>query len=66
MPLHATAHDAVLDDRELSMTAGPGGVSGWFFSLLGRFLPPPNSAVAANPGPATAPWHETPGAARGF
>ena len=63
---HAAAREATLDDHELSATASSGGASGWFFSLLGKFLPSPNSAIAARPSPAAARWYETPSAARGF
>jgi hypothetical protein len=67
---HATTHeatlDATLDDRGLATTAGPGDLSGWYLSVVGRFLSPPDSAVAARPGAVTARWYDTPGAARGF
>jgi hypothetical protein len=66
MPMHATAHPATLDDRELSAIAPPGGTSGWFWYVVSRFLSPRNSAVAARPGPAEASWYETHGALRGF
>jgi hypothetical protein len=66
MPMRATAHPATLDDRELATTATPGGASGWFPYAASRFLSPRNSAVAARPGPAEAPWYETQGAVRGF
>ena len=66
MPMHATAHPATLNDRELSATATPGGASEWFPYAVTRFLPPRNSAVAVRPGPAEARWYETPGAVRGF
>jgi hypothetical protein len=66
MPLHATAHPATLDDRESSTICAPGGTPGWLSYAVSRFLPPPNSAVAARPGPAEPHWYETPGALRGF
>jgi hypothetical protein len=66
MPLHATAHHATLDDRELSTTATPAGALGWLLHVASRFLPPRNSAVAVRSGPAKARWYETPGAVRGF
>jgi hypothetical protein len=66
MPMYATAHPATLDDRELSATATPDGTSGWFSYAVSRFLSPRNSAVAARPSPAEAPWYETQGALRGF
>jgi hypothetical protein len=66
MPMHATAHPATLDDRELSAIATSGGTSGWFPDAVTRFLSPRNSAVAARPGPAEVPWYETQGALRGF
>ena len=66
MPMHATAHPATLDDGELSATAAPGRTSGWFPHAVSRFLAPRNSAVAARPGSAEAPWYETQGAMRGF
>jgi hypothetical protein len=66
MPMHATAHPATLDHRELSATATTVGASGWFPYAVSRFLSPRIYAVAARPGPAEAPWYETPGAVRGF
>jgi cytochrome c5 len=65
MPLHATAHHAMLDDRELSTTAAPSGASGWLRHVVTRFLPPRNSAAAVRPGLAEARWYEPPGAVRG-
>ena len=66
MPMHATAHHATFDDRELSTTATPTGALGWLPHVVSRFLPPRNSAVAVRPGPAEARWYEIPGAVRGF
>jgi hypothetical protein len=66
MPMHATAHHATFDDRELSPTATPAGALGWLPHVVSRFLPPRNSAVAVRPGPAEARWYEIPGAVRGF
>ena len=65
MPLHATAHHAMLDDSELSTTAARAGASGWLRHVVSRFLPRRNSAVAVRPGPAEARWYEPQGAVRG-
>jgi hypothetical protein len=61
---HATAQDATLDDRDLSTTATPGRTSGWFSSMVHRFLSPANSAIAARV--VAARWYETPDAGRSF
>ena len=66
MPMHATAHHATFDDRELSPAATPAGALGWLPHVVSRFLPLRIFAVAARPGPAEAPWYETPGAVGGF